>query len=176
MRWLHGKVRVSAARIALVLALGVSVMAAPAGAQVASDTQALPETLTRESARDLLARMPDAQVRSLLLEQLDRAAAANAKPAAQTGMAAMAGMAGVVDQHAGSMRDRYATLADAFVALPATLRDAARRVAGSDAGVEVLDVVVADVLDIESFFRKAADEACGVRAGLRSAAGGGVVR
>ena len=62
MRWLHGKGRVSAARIALVLALGVSVMAAPAGAQVASDTQALPETLTRESARDLLARMPDAQV------------------------------------------------------------------------------------------------------------------
>ena len=134
MRWLHGKGRVSAARIALVLALGVSVMAAPAGAQVASDTQALPETLTRESARDLLARMPDAQVRSLLLEQLDRAAAATAKPAAEAGMAAMAGMAGVVDQHAGSMRDRYATLADAFVALPATLRDAARRVAGSDAG------------------------------------------
>ena len=116
------------------LAFAVALRVAVADAQVAAETTALPETLTRESARDLLARMSDAQVRSLLLEQLDRTAVAPPKAPAETGMGAMAGMAGVVDQHAGSMRDRYATLTDALVALPATLRDTARRVAGNDAG------------------------------------------
>ncbi|HET6801531.1 MAG TPA: mechanosensitive ion channel domain-containing protein [Casimicrobiaceae bacterium] len=125
----NGGKRVARIALAFAMALGVAV----ADAQVAVETTALPETLTRESARDLLARMSDTQVRSLLLEQLDRAAAPP-KPPAETGMSAMAGMAGVVDQHAGSMRDRYTTLTDAFVALPATLRDAARRVAGNDAG------------------------------------------
>src|SRR5512132_4157052 len=124
----NGGKRVARIALAFAMALGVAV----ADAQVAVETTALPETLTRESARDLLARMSDTQVRSLLLEQLDRAAAPP-KPPAETGMSAMAGMAGVVDQHAGSMRDRYTTLTDAFVALPATLRDAARRVAGNDA-------------------------------------------
>ena len=134
MRWFDGYGRRAVKRIVLVLAMATGVLAWAAIAQVAPDTPALPQTLTRESARELLARMSDAQVRSLLLEQLDRVAVPPTKPSAETGMAAMAGMAGVVDQHAGSMRDRYTTLADAVFALPATLRDVARRVAGNDAG------------------------------------------
>ena len=118
-----------------VLACGV-VVALPSGraaAQGSADVPALPGTLTRESARDLLSRLSDAQVRSLLLEQLDRTAAAPATPAAATGPATMAGMAGTVDQHAGAMRDRYGTLYDALLAVPATVGAIAARIAGGRA-------------------------------------------
>ena len=105
--------------------------AAGAKADAKGDVPPLPETLTHESVRELLSRLSDAQVRSLLLDQLDRAVAAPPKSAADAGAMAMAGMAGTVDQHAGAMRDRYGTLFDAFRALPASLAAAAARVAAS---------------------------------------------
>ena len=70
----------------------------PAAATVPS----LPEPLTKESIRELVSRLSDDDVRKLLLDQLDRAAAtssATAKP----GMA----MSGVVDEHAGAMRSGF---------------------------------------------------------------------
>ena len=101
--------------------------AAPAKATV---SPTLPDGLTREAARDLVSRLSDEQVRSLLLEQLDRAAAAGGKPPAARGATAMAGMAGVVDEHAASMHDRYGALREAFLALPAELERLWTRIAG----------------------------------------------
>ena len=120
------------------LLVGLACAGSP-GAASAAETKAvaaspaLPETVTRENARDLLSRLSDEQVRSLLLEQLDRAAAgAEGQATTEGGMRAKAGMAGMVDQHAGSMRDRYTTLYDAFFALPATLRELAQRIGDAD--------------------------------------------
>ena len=50
--------------------------AAPAIATPAAPPAALPEPLTREALRDLLARLSDAQVRELLIAQLDKEIAA----------------------------------------------------------------------------------------------------
>ena len=97
----------------------------------AATAPALPPVATREAVRDLLSHLSDVQVRNLLIEQLDKTVADAVNPGADTGTAAMAGMAGTVDQHAGAMRSRYDTLYDALVALPATMRDVAHRVAGS---------------------------------------------
>ncbi|MDH5245377.1 MAG: mechanosensitive ion channel [Betaproteobacteria bacterium] len=77
---------------------------------------ALPEPLTHESVRELVSRLSDEEVRKLLLDQLDRAAA----PAKAKGDRAMSGM---VEENAGMVRQRLGELRDAFVALPATLRE-----------------------------------------------------
>lgn len=128
--------RGSAARtayaIVVALFLALTAQAAKAASQPAAKPPALPETLTQESARDLVSRLSDEQVRSLLLEQLDRAAAADTTAASARGKSGMMGMAGVVDQHAQSMRDVYAELTEAFKALPATLSEAWTRVAGAN--------------------------------------------
>jgi len=94
----------------------------------ASVTPTPPSTLTRDSARDLLSRMSDTEVRKMLLEQLDRAAAP-ASPAKTADGRDMAGMAGMVGQKSGTVRERLAALTAAFVALPSTLREAGARLA-----------------------------------------------
>ena len=106
--------------VGLLAVACAAVAAFPAGAQsnaAKSDTSALPKPLTPEAVRELVSRQSDAQVRQLLIEQLDRAAAAPAK--AQGGDK---GMSGMVVQNAGMVRERLGELRDAFVALPATLR------------------------------------------------------
>ena len=125
-------------RIIVACAVIVAVPAdrAEAQAQASADVPALPATLTRESVRDLLTRLSDVQVRDLLIDQLDRSVAPATKPQVENSMAAMAGMAGMVDQHAGTMRSRYDTLYDALVALPATLRGVANKLIGVDARSE----------------------------------------
>jgi small-conductance mechanosensitive channel len=122
--------------VVLVIALlpGIALCATTAApvpaASTAAAPPALPDALTEEAARDLVARLSDEQVRSLLLEQLGRAAAGrNASAGRATGTM---GMAGVVDEHAASMRDRYAELQDAFRTLPATLDAALARIGGID--------------------------------------------
>ena len=101
-----------------VLALaGAALAAAQTVPATGANVAALPEPLTRESARDLLSRLPDDEVRKLLLEQLDRAAAA-APAKAGTEM----GMAGMVGQNAGMMRGRFGELEAALIAFPATVR------------------------------------------------------
>ena len=97
-----------------------AILAFPAGAQsnaAKSEISTLPVPLTPEAVRELVSRQSDAQVRQLLIEQLDRAAAAPAK--AQGGDK---GMSGMVVQNAGMVRERLGELRDAFVALPVTLR------------------------------------------------------
>ena len=131
--------------VAGLMALSLAIAIAPASD--AADPPpvpavALPDTLTPESVRDLLSRLSDEQVRKLLLDQLDRAAA-RAIPrteAGATGMASMggmAGMAGVVDEHAGSMRSRSDALYDALVALPATLREVTMRLSSPGGAAEL---------------------------------------
>jgi small-conductance mechanosensitive channel len=133
-RWSFGARTAFAVVIAGLLALTVSaVHAAGLTATAVAKPPALPESLTQESARDLVSRLSDEQVRSLLLEQLDRAAAASSDASAARGKHGMMGMAGVVDQHAQSMRDVYADLDAAFYALPATLAQAWTRITGADA-------------------------------------------
>jgi hypothetical protein len=96
--------------VVLVIALlpGIALCATTAApvpaASTAAAPPALPDALTEEAARDLVARLSDEQVRSLLLEQLGRAAAGrNASAGRAPGPM---GMAGVVGEHAASMRDR----------------------------------------------------------------------
>jgi len=72
--------------------------------------------------------MSDTEVRKMLLEQLDRAAAP-ASPAKTADGRDMAGMAGMVGQKSGTVRERLAALTAAFVALPSTLREAGARLA-----------------------------------------------
>ena len=62
--------------IALALAAGAALAATPKGAPSTAHAAALPEPLTKESVREVVARLSDDEVRKLLLDQLDRAAAA----------------------------------------------------------------------------------------------------
>jgi small-conductance mechanosensitive channel len=103
-----------------------------AAAQRPVDVPALPETVTKESVRDLLSRLSDAQVRTLLIDQLDRTAASTSKAPVAAGASDRAGMAGTVDQHAGEMRSRYDTLYAAFAGLPAMLANLVARLREPD--------------------------------------------
>jgi small-conductance mechanosensitive channel len=118
-----------------------------ATAQPPAEVPALPATITKESVRDLMSRLSDTDVRALLIDQLDRAAVTNtSKPPATAAAADRAGMAGMVDQHAGEMRSRYDTLFSAFVGLPATLGTVVARLRepdGRPALVAVLGYVIA---------------------------------
>jgi hypothetical protein len=106
------------------LALAV-VAVGPAWAQSKSEkpkheATALPQPLTHESIRELVSRLDDADVRKLLIAQLDRSAA----PATGKGGQAMSGM---VEANAGMVRARLAELRDAFRALPATFKEVVAR-------------------------------------------------
>ncbi|MGE5170094.1 MAG: mechanosensitive ion channel family protein [Rudaea sp.] len=119
---------IAAGLIAIALGPGSAALVhaadkAPASKAPAS-APALPETLTQESARDLLSRLSDEQVRTLLLEQLDKSAP-RAKPA--DAGASMSGVAGTMDASAGIVRARIGQLSDALLALPVTTREAVAR-------------------------------------------------
>lgn len=126
--WVVAVLAIAAAGITLATAPAFAAAPAPAAE---TPPVALPDNLTHESVRDLLSRLSDQQVRSLLLEQLDRAAAqpqpskAGAGMFSMGGMTPVAGMAGMVAGNTGTLRDRMAALYAAFVALPSTVRDVA---------------------------------------------------
>ena len=119
--------------VALALAAGVAFPASAQNPPAEPKVSALPEPLTKESVRELVARLSDDEVRKLLLDQLDRAAAAAAVPA-KTGT----GMAGMVEQNAGMMRGQVAALNDARIGLPATLRNAGAKLTQPDAPSRLL--------------------------------------
>jgi small-conductance mechanosensitive channel len=105
--------------VGLLVAACATVAAFPAEAQTrATKTKAiaLPEPLTKESVRELVSRLSDEEVRKLLLDQLDRAAA-------PTKAKGDKGMSGMVEENAGMVRQRLGELEEAFDALPATLRE-----------------------------------------------------
>ncbi len=108
-----------------------AIAAFPAAAQTnASKAKAiaLPEPLTKESVRELVSRLSDAEVRKLLLDQLDRAAA----PGKAKGDK---GMSGMVEEGAGMVRTRLGELREAFVALPDTLSDVGTKLDDPEAGL-----------------------------------------
>jgi len=85
--------------------------------QAEQKEQKLPEPLTKEAIRELAARLTDAEVRQLLIQQLDRAAApAKAKPDD------MGGMVMSMEKDAQVARQRAGELLQALAQLPETLR------------------------------------------------------
>jgi small-conductance mechanosensitive channel len=114
---------------------------------------ALPQPLTKESIRELVARLSDDEVRKLLLDQLDRAAVAT--PDAKSGK----GMSRMVDEHAGAMRTTLGELEAAYYALPDTLRQVREKFTDPDkterlAAALVVAVIVAGFV-IEWIYRRA---------------------
>ena len=78
----------AAAAVLSCLALAPALAKDPKPAK--QEPTALPEPLTRESIRELVSRMDDAQVRDLLIRQLDRSATTEPPAKKQSGMNAMA--------------------------------------------------------------------------------------
>jgi small-conductance mechanosensitive channel len=121
----------------------------------ADKVPALPQPLTKESIRELVSRLSDDEVRKLLLDQLDRAAAA--PTAARPGM----GMSRMVNEHAGAMRTTLGELEAAYYTLPDTLRQTRAKIAESDdksplAGAGgLLIAVLAAGFGIEWVYRRA---------------------
>jgi small-conductance mechanosensitive channel len=102
-----------------MLPLAGAAAAPPAGSEKAPAVE-LPQPLTRDAIRELVARLSDAEVRGLLISQLDKAAAPETTPAA----APMAtGLAGNVD-HA---RSELGAVVRAGRELPAALGAAVSR-------------------------------------------------
>ena len=57
--------------LAVALAAGVAITAVAKSPPAGAAMSALPEPLTKESARELVSRLSDEEVRTLLLDQLD---------------------------------------------------------------------------------------------------------
>ncbi len=105
-----------------VLLVGALPVPSAVGAEKPATEKAveLPQPLTREAIRELVARLSDADVRALLLSQLDKAAA----PAgAAAGESMVAGLAGDMDR----ARTGMGAVLGAWPALPSAFADAVRR-------------------------------------------------
>jgi small-conductance mechanosensitive channel len=102
-----------------LLPLVAAAAAPPAGSEKPASVK-LPEPLTREAIRELVARLSDVEVRELLLAQLDKVAAPEADQAAPL---TAAGLAGNVD-HA---RSELGAVLRAAPDLPATVGAAVAR-------------------------------------------------
>jgi moderate conductance mechanosensitive channel len=110
----------------LVTTAGDSAAQAPAtssGQIESSPPAALPEPLTREALRDLLARLSDAQVRELLIAQLDQEIAAAPAPTAD-------GFLDDVEAEAATLRQAWGRMFAAGPALPTVPRFLADQLIG----------------------------------------------
>jgi small-conductance mechanosensitive channel len=85
----------------------------------------LPEPLTKESIRELVSRLDDAEVRKLLIAQLDRAAA----PAAAKKKDDMAAMAQTTSAEFAQMRERAGVIFASAADVPDAFHQAAVRIA-----------------------------------------------
>ena len=94
-------------------------------------TLGLPTTSSKESAHELATRMPDAQVRNLLIEELDSDATSGGAANHSVKASAMTGVAGGIHANASTIRGRMQVLFDALLALPQTLQAVTERLAGS---------------------------------------------
>ena len=94
---------------------GVAAKDAAPAAQPAAAAK-LPEPLTPEAIRELVARLNDDQVRALLIEQLDRGAVK------QKADGSMSDMVGSMGEQSAVMRKRAGEIVGAVTALPQALR------------------------------------------------------
>lgn len=129
-----------------LLALAAALFVGAPHAAKAADTPkespkaaALPSPLTPETARELVSRLSDEEVRKLLLQQLDRAAA---QPAEKQQATSATGMLGAVNRGAGAARDGIAEIVTAIATMPAAVRDVIGNLSGSE-GIGVLGVALA---------------------------------
>jgi moderate conductance mechanosensitive channel len=139
---MRGRVRQIGPGVRGLLVTGLLALAGLASAQGSPEGGAaapkLPEPLTREAIRELVARLSDAEVRQLLIAQLDRAAAPP-RPAGDDMMGMVQGMAGQSQR----VRDRAAELLRGAAAMPGALGTArARFLEGRGPGHLLLVVVV----------------------------------
>jgi small-conductance mechanosensitive channel len=125
----------------VVTCLAVAALGAgPAFAKDAAPPAAkLPEPLTPETARELVSRLSDEEVRKLLLQQLDRAAAKSVESPKET---ASTGMLGSVHRGAGAVRDGIAHIVEALRMLPEATRATIAHLSEPD-GVGVLGLALA---------------------------------
>lgn len=114
------------AGLVVVAAVWALALPGPAGAAgLPAAAPALPEPLTREAVRELVSRLSDAEVRQLLLAQLDRAATpARTVP---SGMTDMTGMVEGMDNRSQRIRAWASELAAGAAGLPAALVEARGR-------------------------------------------------
>ena len=132
--------------VALQGGIALAKDAAPAPAK-------LPEPLTPEAARELVSRLSDQEVRNLLLQQLDRAAA---QPAAQPQATSATGMLGAVHRGAGAARDGVVEIVTAIATMPAAVRGVVGNLSQPDGigvlgmalGMFVLALVVAALVEL----------------------------
>jgi moderate conductance mechanosensitive channel len=106
-----------------LLAVAGSVMQAQGQDKPAAKAPVLPEPLTPEAIRELVARLSDAEVRQLLIAQLDRAAA----PAASAGQPGDAMMPEAMAGRMDTLRSRAATVLASAPRLPGEVRTAVAR-------------------------------------------------
>jgi small-conductance mechanosensitive channel len=105
----------------LLVGLSAEIAAAATAGDQPSKPPTLPEPLTREAIRDLVARLSDEEVRQLLVAQLDKAAAPGAAQSGADMSAAM--MAG----HTDRVRARVGAVLRAAPQVPGELRAAVGR-------------------------------------------------
>jgi small-conductance mechanosensitive channel len=117
--------RASVIRAGVVAAvlLALASLAHAQGQPAESAPPKLPEPLTREAIRDLVARLGEAEVRQLLIAQLDRAAA----PAPAAAPGGVMGMADAMEGRTSQARERGAALVRGLGTLPAALAEARAR-------------------------------------------------
>jgi small-conductance mechanosensitive channel len=98
----------------------------------------LPEPLTRDAIRELVSRLSDSEVRALLLQQLDRAAA----PAQKSDAGMMMSMEAQSERARARMDELFAALSQ----LPQTLRTIGQRFESERGPGHLLTVAIASVL------------------------------
>jgi small-conductance mechanosensitive channel len=107
--------------VGLLVGLTADVSDAAKAAGTPAKTVVLPEPLTHEAIRELVARLTDDEVRQLLLAQLDKAAAP-APPKADEGLSAAS-----LEQEADLIRSRLGSVLRAAPTVPGELMAAVRR-------------------------------------------------
>lgn len=116
--------------VAVALAIGAPLAAEAADKAAPSATAAtLPSPLTPEAVRELVSRLSDAEVRKLLIEQLDRAAV---KPQARGQAMSGTGMLDMVDREAHSARQGATELFEAVRQLPAATQAVVQKLVEPD--------------------------------------------
>lgn len=122
--------------VAPVAAVAAKDAVAPAQAAAPAAAPAtVQQPLTPEAIRELIARMSDAEVRNLLIEQLDRG---SAKAAADGSMSDMVGSMG---EQSATMRKRAEEIVGAVTALPEALRHVFARLTDKGGPAHLLFIV-----------------------------------
>ncbi len=109
---------------------------APAPSRAATAPATLPEPLTKEAIRELTSRLSDAEVRNLLISQLDRAAV---KPEADGDMT---DMVGAMDKGSSRLRERAARVLGAGGRVPQAIAHVVARLTDERGMFHLLEIAL----------------------------------